>query len=311
MVLREGIDWGRVPGVPQPFLWDPGASQIISAFRCHPGERRLLHLIDDGEKIAVIVEVPIISNESQQKVASGIAAASTQEVKHKYRWVKKPLEWGFTEEAVKDLKTRTDNGIIEYRIPNPEHSELLHIIITQASKRAEVDAAKTLPGVASALRELFIGKKYSPGYKDQSSAKTTQDSQEGAADIDLDSPRWTKFWAAVKDIFGDDYARKTREALGVKSVKDWLRDGKTLDDAIEILAEKYGQKAKEASARAQWDKVKKEDVSTYPKLEKKFTELTGKDASSMYLELGGGSREDMAIPAWDAFLQLKTNLPPE
>ena len=43
----------------------------------------------------------------------------------------------------------------EYRVENPEYGEQVNTIAQMAAKRAETDAAKTLPGVASALRRLF------------------------------------------------------------------------------------------------------------------------------------------------------------
>ena len=88
-LLIHGVDY---PGTPQDSLWDPGASQIIGAFNCFPGERRILKFEDTGEKISICVEVPIISRETNLVVTIGIGAASTLESKYKYRFVDNPEE---------------------------------------------------------------------------------------------------------------------------------------------------------------------------------------------------------------------------
>jgi len=58
--------------------------------------------------------------------------------------------------------------------------------------------------------------------------------------------------------------------------------------------------------KAEWDKVTKERVPDYPKLESLMWDLAKIQPRDMYKELGVGSRNDMTIPAWEAFLQLKS-----
>jgi len=237
-VLVKDRDYGSVPGTGD-FLWDPGASQIIAAFNCYPGNRRILSLIDDGEKISTIIEVPVISRLSGNEMASGIGASSTMETRHKYRWEENPQAWGYTEEAIKTLKTKEDGGKVKYRILNPEHSELLNVVIKQASKRAEVDAAEALPGVASTLRELFSpSKKGKPG-------KYTPGEPQGDQET---GPKWTTFWSEVRalDLPGDAHVM-----LRVKSMKDWVAQGKSLDLAVKVLSlMKQGKSFEEAMSEA-------------------------------------------------------------
>jgi hypothetical protein len=231
-LLIRGIDYGRIPGTPQDSLWDPGASQIISAFNCYPGERRMLKLEDSAEKIVVCVEVPIISRATGQVVSTGIGAASTLETKYKYRWAPNPQEWGYDEAAIKTFKTkpgRDDDGneVTLYRIPNPEHSELLNTILKMASKRAEVDAAESLPGVSSVLRQIFSGKKV---------ARSEKGEYEG--------PVWQRFWGEVRRLGLTD--QEARAKLGVVSIKEWLGKGRSLDEALDILRGKETEGSEES-----------------------------------------------------------------
>ncbi|MFH0769619.1 MAG: hypothetical protein V1932_08705, partial [Chloroflexota bacterium] len=85
-LLRRGRDFGRTPGTASDGLWDPGASLIIAGFNCYVGQRRVLRLVDEEDKISVIVEVPIISRQTGKEVGTGVGAASTLETKYKYRW---------------------------------------------------------------------------------------------------------------------------------------------------------------------------------------------------------------------------------
>lgn len=305
-VLVKNRDYGSVPGVPGEFLWDPGASQIIAAFNCHIGNRRILSHIDDGKKIAILIEVPIVHNTTQTEVGSGIGASSTLETKHKYRWVEHPAEWGYPEDSLKTLKTRRKYDNLEYRILNPEYDELLNTLVKMASKRAEVDAAEALPGVAGALRDLF-------------ERRTPSSAKKGKAEVDDNSPRWTAFWSQAKALLeniaeerGMDLSALVHEMLGVQSIKNWLSSGKSLDDAIRFLADKVGNKPKsQIKPKEEWEKVTQEEVTTLGELEGIFIKLTGgKPLSAMYKELGFKTRSDVNILPWEAFLQLQERFAP-
>lgn len=216
-LLIHGVDYGRIPGTPQDSLWDPGASQIIGAFNCFPGERRILKFEDTDDKISICIEVPIISHDTNLVVTTGIGAASTLESKYKYRFVDNPKEWGYDEESIKALKF--DKKKQKYRIPNPEHSELLNTILKMSSKRAEVDAAESLPGVASALRQMFTGQ--APKARE------------------AEGPRWQRFWGEVTRLGYTE--EEAHHKLGVPSMKAWLSSGRSLDQALDVLRGKERQ----------------------------------------------------------------------
>ena len=238
--LEEKIDYGQIPGVSGKGLWDPGASKIINAFQCYPRHKVLYHEETDT-LITWVIETEIIHRQSQQIVGAGVGACSTREPKYKYRWVSREeaTRLGYTDPEIAQLKTkkrkfRTDEGkyfdVIEYRVENPEYGEQVNTIIQMAAKRAETDAAKTLPGVASALRKLF-----SLGIK-----KTPRD-KEKPEEVPEDSPRWTTFWNTVRGLLGENYEQRVHQLLAVKSMKDWLKTGKSLDDAVRIVAQKLAE----------------------------------------------------------------------
>ena len=77
-----------------------------------------------------------------------------------------------------------------------------------------------------------------------------------------------------------------------------------------------GEPGKKAPARSQlkpleeWEGIAKDMVPDYPHLEPVIWNLCKMQPADMYKELGVSSRDDMTIPAWDAFLTIKQRLHP-
>jgi len=62
--------------------------------------------------------------------------------------------------------------------------------------------------------------------------------------------------------------------------------------------------------REEWDKVTKDQVPDFPRLESLMWDLAKLQPRDMYKELGVGGKNDMTIPAWDAFQTLKARFCP-
>ncbi|MBA7685187.1 hypothetical protein ES703_93605 [subsurface metagenome] len=62
--------------------------------------------------------------------------------------------------------------------------------------------------------------------------------------------------------------------------------------------------------REEWDKITQEQVPDYPHLETIIWNLCKLQPKDMYAELGGGSRNEMTIAAWQSFLTLKERYSP-
>lgn len=299
-LLVEGRDYGRVPGTSQ-FLWDPGANQIFGGFNVFPAHRRIISHIEDGTKISIVVEVPLIQRQTGIEVGSGIGASSNEETKHKYRWVKEDELglWGYTVDTATSLRAKVEDGGKKYRIPNPDRGELLNVVIKQASKRAEVDGAEALPGVSSTLRELFDPRK-SPW---KASGKKGKEQP-----TDEDSPRWTKFWGEVRALgvvteSGTPDSTRVHQLLGVVSMKNWLENGRSLDEATKALAEKV-----KAERRRPPTSVQEKDVPDGAALETVILGCFGWAPERVWSEANYTSRnnfEEAGVEtAWQLFLRL-------
>ena len=79
--LREGIDYGRIPGVKNNVLFKPGAAKIINFLRLRP-QIQLLHTVFDPEAKAISYTVKVtLINEEGIVVTEALGAANTLEPK--------------------------------------------------------------------------------------------------------------------------------------------------------------------------------------------------------------------------------------
>lgn len=94
-----------------------------------------------------------------------------------------------------------------------------------------------------------------------------------------------------------------RNALAGSSPRQYVTQGQRDKN-------QQGLQASKIKPRAEWDKVPKGMLPSYAELEKVAWDLAKLQPQEMYRELGGGNRNDMTIPAWDAFLTLKQRYVP-
>ena len=79
--LREGVDYGQIPGVKNNQLFKPGAAKIINFLHLRP-QVQLLHTVFDPEAKAVSYTVKVtLVNEDGCAVTEALGAANTLESK--------------------------------------------------------------------------------------------------------------------------------------------------------------------------------------------------------------------------------------
>jgi len=79
--LREGIDYGQIPGVKNNVLFKPGAAKIINFLRLRP-QIQLLHTVFDPEAKAISYTVKVtLVNEDGLAVTEALAGANSLEPK--------------------------------------------------------------------------------------------------------------------------------------------------------------------------------------------------------------------------------------
>lgn len=79
--LREGIDYGQIPGVKNNVLFKPGAAKIINFLRLRP-QIQLLHTVFDPEAKAISYTVKVtLVNEDGLAITEALSGANTLELK--------------------------------------------------------------------------------------------------------------------------------------------------------------------------------------------------------------------------------------
>jgi len=234
-VLEKEVDWGVMPGVAQPFLFDSGGAKLMAAYNCYP-KYNLLSTTEDDNLITFAFECNLISRATGEVISTGIGACSTRETKYKYRWVS--AQEALREHYVlSELKTKESKYGVKHRIPNPERGELVNTIAKMAAKRSDIDAVASLPGVSGALRKLFRGK----------SETSTNNTTKGKNDDEA----WKIFWSQLNTLGVS--ASKVHEILGVSSVKEgWIGKGRSLNEAWQIIKQRIvEERARPAEPLAQ------------------------------------------------------------
>jgi hypothetical protein len=151
--MKQGHDYGVIPGTQKPTLLKPGAEKIA----------KLLGLCDNYEIIdrqelwdkpffRYLVKCKLITG-SGVVVSEGLGECNSYESKYRWRWV---FPSGLSDGMDKDnLVTRTINTrngkVKQYRLENDDVFSQVNTILKMAKKRSLVDAALS----AGRLSEVF------------------------------------------------------------------------------------------------------------------------------------------------------------
>jgi len=158
--MEEDVDYTRklFGGSNKPSLLDPGAHKLTNFFQAYPNPT-ILEKTEEREpgreRIKYIIRADII-HISETRIGSGIGSCTTDESKYQYRWLTeyKLKDLGLTTEGLPSQERRGNNGNYRvYRIRNPEILDLDNTILKMATKRAEVDATLSLPGVSGVFTQ--------------------------------------------------------------------------------------------------------------------------------------------------------------
>jgi hypothetical protein len=129
-LLKEKVDYDRIPGTDKPTLLKPGAEMLCRVYGLTIGNQHVTDKTEDWERgiFSYAVTCPLVHIESGKTIAVGIGAANSQEVKYRY------------------ITAKDENGKKIYKdgkpvkIENPDGADNVNTLIKMASKRAFVDA---------------------------------------------------------------------------------------------------------------------------------------------------------------------------
>lgn len=142
-VMKEGIDYGTIPGTDKRTLLKPGAEGLCEFYNLAP---TIAEKVEDKSHetgyYAVDITLRLIHRGSGSIIAEGLGHANTFESRYRWRWVsEKDLPKGLDPQ---DLISKERNGrygnFVQYRIENDDMHSIWNTVLKMAKKRALVDA---------------------------------------------------------------------------------------------------------------------------------------------------------------------------
>lgn len=150
-VMKEGTDFGTVPGTQKPSLWQPGADKLCVAFQITPKVERVDDLTTEDE-IRYRVTVSGIHQGTGVHLADGIGEASTNE--EKYRWRRTYIQEEFDETPADRKRKKWKEGrdgranYFEMQI-RTSPADVANTVLKMAVKRAKIAMVLAATGAAA------------------------------------------------------------------------------------------------------------------------------------------------------------------
>lgn len=239
--LKQGHDFGEVPGTSKPTLLKPGGEKICMLFGLNP-EYEFLQSTEDYDKEFFSYNIRCTLFRNGQPVAQGVGSCNSKEKKYRFINVDTiPDSYMGASESFVDKYGRT-----KYKINNPDICSLVNTILKMAKKRAFIDAVLQV----ASLSEVF-----------------TQDLEDMGDLIQQENENSTMTLeqaTAIKINFGK-YKGLTLGELTKQDPQycDWLysKNEKTdpvIKKALGIIATKI-QKTKEKKSNEVFEELKEQD----------------------------------------------------
>lgn len=144
--LKQGHDFGEVPGTSKPTLLKPGGEKICMLFGLNP-EYEFLQVTEDYDKEFFSYNIRCTLFRNGQPVAQGVGSCNSKEKKYRFINVDEiPDNYMGASESFTDKYGRT-----KYKINNPDICSLVNTILKMAKKRAFIDAVLQV----ASLSEVF------------------------------------------------------------------------------------------------------------------------------------------------------------
>ena len=144
--LKQGQDYGEVPGTNKPTLLKPGGEKICMLFGLNP-EYEFLQTTEDYDKEFFSYNIRCTLFRNGQPVAQGVGSCNSKEKKYRYINVDEiPENYIGYQEQFTDKYGRT-----KYKINNIDVCSLVNTILKMAKKRAFIDAVLQV----ASLSEVF------------------------------------------------------------------------------------------------------------------------------------------------------------
>lgn len=139
-VLKDGEDYGTIPGVKKKSLWKPGAEKICTMFRLDP-QYEVLHRVLDEDFILYDVKCTLYNINTGQRLGSGVGSCNSREEKYYWRKAYQNEFNAFPVDKRRSRERRKQDGgtYTEYQVRTNPY-DYLNTIEKMAAKRAQIAA---------------------------------------------------------------------------------------------------------------------------------------------------------------------------
>lgn len=265
--LKEGQDYGTIPGTPKPTLLKPGAEKIVKIMNL--AEHIYVEdKIEDWETglFYYRCKCELVSLLTNQVVATGVGSCNSKEDKYRWRWISEdyltPVQKEQAQSAPFRIRRAYGKEFKVFRFPNDEVFTQVNTILKMAKKRCMIDAALSV----GRLSNLFTQDIEDTGVGDESSffsqSPTTKRESKSKGKAAEPKPEEEKFPVKVKDgplqvtlklTNGQTKAVSVSEAFNYFSALKEALHKKTGDDAM--YYETLGQFGYEDKSEIPSDKI--------------------------------------------------------
>jgi len=237
--LKEGHDYGKIPGTDKPTLLKPGAEKIFMLMGL-TSHYEVTEKVEDYENGFFAYTVRCSLDRSGLPITQGLGHANTKEARYARRWLtEKRLPEGVDKGNLqKREKTGQYGKYTEYLVENDDPFTLVNTVLKMAKKRAQVDAALTV----GSLSELFTQDLDdmdidTPAPKGPQKPAAAQPKKE-TGDIITDKQKARMFAIAGKG--NEEYVRRVLEEYNYTS------SGEVKKDEYEAVCDRIEELTKEA-----------------------------------------------------------------
>jgi len=147
LVMKEGSDYGVVPGTEKPTLLKPGAEKLANIYGLY-SEIHLIERLEDWDKpfFNYLFKTITFSMRTGIKVSEGVGSCNSYENKYRYRWVFES-DLSAEDKADKDNLKKKEfysknqgRNYTMYRVLNDDIFSQVNTMQKMAAKRSYVDA---------------------------------------------------------------------------------------------------------------------------------------------------------------------------
>jgi hypothetical protein len=151
-VMKEGIDYGTIPGTPKPTLYKPGSEKLLSMFRL--AAKPEAEDLSTPDTIRYRVRVIITEASTGLFLGEGLGEASSAETKYQWRKAVCQEEWDDTPVDRRRKKwSKGQNGVYTVSQVRAEMEDVANTVLKMAKKRAQIDGTLTVTAASDVFSQ--------------------------------------------------------------------------------------------------------------------------------------------------------------